>query len=59
MTLLDLLEEQGAAYVGDAYYFLSVGGCVYVETSDGLQLNVDFMANDEIYRWNGSWIFAD
>ena len=60
MTLDDILYEKHHVYIGDAMYFLRDGdNAIMCETSNGMIMDMSFMANEEVCYFNGHWIFKD
>lgn len=57
-TLWNILKDEGAIYIDRACYWIE-DGRIMCETSDGMLLDCDFMADEELIKWNNEWIFKD
>ena len=57
-TLYQLLKDEHSMYIGDGLYWIE-DGIVWCELRNGMILNCDFMADDEVCQFDGHWIFAD
>ena len=57
-TLWNILRDEKSIWIDRALYWIE-DGRILCETSDGMILVCDFMADEELIKWQGEWIFAD